>query len=249
MRTKLLKCFWPVMAPAAIGKKPAYDQKLLRMFGSSLVSYWPMDETSGSAMVDASGNGRNGTYTGVDLAHAAGPDGIYVPFFDGINDFASIYSASFDAAFSGDEGSLLAWCKVHSSADYSDSTHHTVFHVGFIGDDHIYFLIQNNGDLSWCHQTGGATIDIRSTDKPVSWFHAGLTWSLSNQRVRAYLNGAQVSTDQAGQTSMSTYMIESQAMVGAFTNTPFIPWHGWLAHCAVLNREATAAEVFQAATI
>ena len=45
----------------------SYDKKIRRIFGNSLIGYWPLDEKSGTVAYDRSGNLRNGAHTGVTL--------------------------------------------------------------------------------------------------------------------------------------------------------------------------------------
>lgn len=42
-----------------------YSDKVRSIFGTSLIAYWPLWETSGSVAYDISGNARNGAYSGI----------------------------------------------------------------------------------------------------------------------------------------------------------------------------------------
>ena len=102
---------------------PQYYQKVLSY---DPIAYWMMDEKQGAVsydMVTARNTGaRNGAYTGVTLGQPGIGDGNTSPLFDGANDFTNIYSASFNAAFNGAEGTLGIWMRVFNVAVWTDGT-------------------------------------------------------------------------------------------------------------------------------
>ena len=65
------------------------------------IAYWPLSEASGTTIVDASGNARNGAYTAVTLGQAGIGDGRTSASFDGSTSFGDLYSASLAGAFNG----------------------------------------------------------------------------------------------------------------------------------------------------
>lgn len=79
------------------------------------VALYRMDETSGTTLVDSSGNGRNGTYTGSPTLGSAAlvTSGGTSVTFDGSN-YASIPAASIPAF--GDQLSFEAWVATTSTA-------------------------------------------------------------------------------------------------------------------------------------
>ena len=58
--------------------------------GDGLVAYWKLDESSGTAIMDATGNGRSGSLSSAVLSGGLTGGGLS---FDGVNSFASITSA------------------------------------------------------------------------------------------------------------------------------------------------------------
>src|SRR5260221_304319 len=58
-----------------VGEGPTYISKIIALFGSSLIGYWPLNEQSGSVAFDFSGKSRNGTHTAVTLAQPGIGDG------------------------------------------------------------------------------------------------------------------------------------------------------------------------------
>ena len=63
--------------------RQSYLQKIIAMFGTSLIGYWPGSEEAGTVAVDYSGNGYNGVYTGVTFGQEGIGDGLICPRYDG----------------------------------------------------------------------------------------------------------------------------------------------------------------------
>ena len=99
-----------------------YAQRILSIAPNNIVGYWPLDEHSGTTVTDKSRQGNNGSYTGVTLNNAKGPDGRGIPFFDGTNDFGDIYSAALNSDFNGNEGAMMGWFKVQNSGVWTDGS-------------------------------------------------------------------------------------------------------------------------------
>ena len=81
------------------------------VLATSPIAYWKLNEGSGSTVEDSSGNGYDGSYTGVTWDGETFL-GDAVPYFDGANDYANVYSAGLQSAVDFEEGCILAWCKV-----------------------------------------------------------------------------------------------------------------------------------------
>ena len=127
----------PYLQVPLFGKK-TIAKKLISLFGaSSVVALWPLNETSGSTAYDVSGNGRNGAYTGVTLADAAGPKGGSAPLFDGANDYVNLYSTSLRDAFNGAEGSFLLWYKLYNSGVWTDGAGRYFYNFAADGSNYI----------------------------------------------------------------------------------------------------------------
>jgi hypothetical protein len=233
-----------------LGGGKTYQKKIISLFGAAnIVRYWPMNETTGTAAVDVV-NGGNGTYTGVDLANAAGPfPPSSHPLF-GTGDRLNVYGAALNTAFPGNEGTLLVWCKVSAAGIWSDGATHRVANFQTSGNPWVTMLKTATNKLQTYRRgndgtaAGLATISTTTTD----WFYFGQTWSASNNRQRSYLNGAQQGADQAGVTAWGNSLNANLTNIGALNNVPDAPWSGWLGHAILLNYEATAAQILKAYT-
>ena len=61
--------------------------------------------------------------------------------------------------------------------------------------------------------------------------------------MRGYYNGIQVGTDQTGLAVWAGSLGANTTLIGAATKVPATVWNGWISYAAILNREATPAEI------
>jgi glucose/arabinose dehydrogenase/PKD repeat protein len=154
--------------------------------GGGPVGAWGFDETSGTAVTDASGRGNNGTIAGA-VRTTAGRIGSALSF-DGVNDWVTVPDApSLDLT---NRATLEAW--VYPTA--LGSTWRTALLKEQPGQL-VYALYANNdltrpsghvfttGDL---FSNGGAALALNT------WSHLALTWD--GTTLRLWLNGNQVAT-------------------------------------------------------
>lgn len=225
-----------------LGGGQSYAQKVKALFGSSLIQYLPMNETSGTTAVDASGNGRTGTYSGVILANTPAPAKIggLAPFFDGINDFVNLYSVSLATAFNGNEGTFAFWIK---SADWTLDNRYALNLFVDSSNYIVSFTPISDNQLFMRRIAAGTTQTITLTSMSgTSWYHIALVWSVSGNYLRAYKNGVQVGTDTTGLPTFSGSLNSTRTLLGAFTTIDSL-FNGWLSHYLLLNRPATATEI------
>jgi hypothetical protein len=230
-----------------MGGKKTYARKIKRLFGSSLIAYWPLNETSGTVAYDVSGNARNGAYTGVDLANAAAPAKIggMAPYFDGTNDYCNIYSASLASAFSGAAGSLFIWAKIFNAGIWTDASYDDFFRIAADANNEILLRKTNaNNALYTRYNANGTTKSVtRTNTTTIDWFLFGFTWSKAADQMIAYYNGAQTGATQTGLDTWAGAPAAATCVIGAYVLTPANPWNGWLNQAIILNRIATPAEV------
>lgn len=215
-----------------------YQQRVLAL---GPIAYWPLSEpvgTSGAGSVkDASGNNRNGTPTAVTFGVTGIGDGNTAASFDGSTSWIDVFGVSYAAAWNGAENSVMLWAKI---AAWSGS--HFLTRPAYAdSNNYISFSFFNT---SWNIESkaGGTSKTITSaTGSPAGWFHACLTFSLSNNRFRLYVNGSKVGSDVTGIGTWSG--APTQAIVGAANTTPILVANGSLAHCAIFNKELTPAQV------
>lgn len=226
---------------AAGGTTVAYSAKIINLFGSALVGYYPLSEIVGTTIFDASGNGRNGGLSG---SYTLGADGIG----DGGTSIefnntgqAAIYSgvrvgSPWDIFA---EGSLLSWMRVVNSAVWSDGAMRSVANV--YSDYSVsqgHKLGKSNDTNNIRYLLGPPNSMQYSVGNSVAWHHIAVAWSQSANEASLYWDGVRANT-KAWTSLAATY---TQVVV----SSDFI---GCLAHVAYLNRAATGAEILTASTL
>lgn len=239
------------MPKSKIGRylgKTAYSLKIRRLFGDSIIAYWPLWEPSNSVDYDISGNGRNGAYTGVDLGYPGIGDGHTCPYFDGATDYVNVYSASLAAAFNGAEGTIIIWEKVYNAEVWADGLYHYFVHF-YVNNNNRVCFYKSTDNYQYCtYYVGGVSKVFQIVGGTPTTFNClGMTWSASNDRARAFYNGLQNGSSGTG---LGTWAgVPTLTVVGAYNTTPLYPWYGYLGDGIFLNREATPAEMLKAAQI
>lgn len=221
-----------------------YLAVLRSIFGANIIGLWLQNEQSGSVCRDYSGAARDGTYTGVTLAAARGPRGLWAPTYDGINDYNNIYSTSLVSVFNGAEGTLIVWAKVSGAGVWTDGAGRVVYSIR--ADDfnavELYKATTNNV-LRWAYIAGGVNKTISKYDASATgWMCLALTWSASGNSAVAYYNGTVVNT-ATGLGTWAGALASTKCCIGAETATPTYVWSGAIGPVVLCNRAATAAQI------
>ena len=233
-------------------KSAPYSLRMLNLFGSAIIAYWPLWEASGTVANDISGHSYNGSYTGVTLGQPGIGDGRTCPSFDGINDLVNVYSAGLAGVFDGSEGSVLCWARVSPSSIWTDGLYHVFVRLGVDGNNYLLlYKSPTNNYISLDYRAGG-TLKSASTTQfggSTAWFHIAVTWSKSNDQYKAYANGAQIGSTLTGLGTWSSSLAAANSVLGSNSSSGEFPWSGWLAHAMVLNRVTTSTEIATAARV
>lgn len=226
----------------------AYTNKVVAL---SPIAYWPMAESSGSTALDASGNARNGAYTGVTLGQPGIGDGRTAAGFDGATSFNNIFSASLAGAFSGAAGTLALWAQVSGAGVWSDGTQRRFVRLNVDASNYVLIYRTAINNQIACEYSAGGTIKTRtiSSISSTGWIHIAITWSASNDQVIAYLNGAQQGATLTGLGVFAGSLVSGSTVVGATTTVPALVWSGNLAHAAIFSSALSAAQVLSLATV
>ncbi len=229
------------------GSRRTYTSKVLSY---NPTAYWPLDELTGSNAHDVTEHGHEGTYTGVTLDDAPGPDGRPTPLFDGANDFVNIFSAGLAAAFDSAEGSAAIWGKVFNVGVWTDSSWRHALNLETDGASWIYLARSDTDNrLQTFYTTSGAyQIGRHGGLSTTSWFHLAITWSVAADEVKHYYNGTLLETD-TGLGTWAGALGNTTTTLGAHRTTPEAIWHGWLAHGAVWGRALSPTEIADLAVI
>ena len=229
--------------------KPIYRSNgsyMCRIIASAPLLYFPFNEQSGLVAKNWGSLGipADGSYTGVDLAAMSGPKGGLAPYFDGANDFVSIYSAALVAAFSGSAGTMMIWAKVYDASIWTYATYRILMIIKndasnwvdidrTTANNRIYVIYRANG----INSAPGIVVST------LDWFHIALTWDAPNDIVRGYLNGVQQGADINGLGVFSGTPDSRWCCIGAGSNTPTAVFNGYLAHAALWDRALSPSEI------
>ncbi|RYD63047.1 MAG: LamG domain-containing protein [Verrucomicrobiaceae bacterium] len=198
--------------------------------------YWPLNETSGTVIADASGNARNATLSGSVTLAQTGPDG-------GANAMTFIAGrVTAGTTWNHTDWTAVAWVKPTFSAPASDpalfcqhesgsvrySTHFAADREGFVGW---------NGTTALIADGAAQIIDLL---KDNLWYHVAIVRKSSGRMVfhvngRAYCGGAFTLG------AVTTQPLTFGASTTAFA-TPFV---GSAAHLAYWNRVLSEREIWK----
>lgn len=214
---------------------------ILSLYPDDLIAYHKLNEPSGAtSAIDYSSEANDAAYSasGVTLGVTGVGDGNTAARFDGNNSHVLLGDAAFAAAWDGDKGSAIAFAKVDSASRWTDSaTYRYPYHIRSSVNS-LYYIVfgktSNDNQLTWRRRTGGGITEILHTHSGTGWFMQGLTWDLAADEVKAYFNGALVST---GGNSLATWPTSGQEPDGGETvlfagSTSAQEWIGDGAHVA-----------------
>jgi Concanavalin A-like lectin/glucanases superfamily len=233
------------MHPLLFHSKASYFSKLKGLFGSSLIAYWPLRESSGSVVNDLSGNGRTGSYTSVTLAQPGPGGGLLSGRFDGASSYCNVYSDSLRDALNGSAGTYMLRAKVSEAGIWTDATARSLLRLNSASGNSLVALRRSTADNTYQVQyTAGATAKtfnlsgLTSTD----FLHIAATWDAVSDHLIAYLEGVAVGSPTTGLGAWGADVINT-AIIGASSLVPAQPYKGYLCDVLLLNRVATPLEV------
>jgi len=216
----------------------SYFQKVRNIAG--LVSFWPMNEVSGTTATDIV-SGYSGTYGNCTLNALAGPGASMgnAPSFNGTNCVVLLPGPSINASFSPAAGTLSCWAYLNESW----GTNNARSVVGFMADNNNYISIHKpsvvTNTMYFRYKAGGTDNLIANAFTTVGWNHFVVTWNTTGGVTRSYMNGV------AGATT-GTNGVWVGSLATAITNfgqNPANSWIGWLQAAAFYNRALTASEI------
>ena len=227
-----------------MGGNVPYYRKIQNIFGPSLIAYWPLwDAVGSSSAKEIIADLPNTSSANITYGNAGIGDGKTSASFNGTSSVINLLSAGLIAKTVPTEGSLFMWMKTSSvdiwgneSADYA---------VRAIFENDLAVRSAGNNTLVYSMFGGDLNgLGTSATAKLENWFPIALTWNWAENRARAYFKGlldkSKTMTDPTGQ-SLAALRLGSSNGSASF-------WDGNLAHIFMLNREATAAEVYSAYT-
>jgi len=224
-----------------------YVQYHERVLATNPIAYWPLNEKVGTIAYDwvtaRNLGAQDGAHTGVTLLQPGIGDGFYSPYYDGINDFTNVTTATLAASFSGATGTLAIWGRVSGVGVWTDGTRRDLCLFRVDGNNIIVLNKDTvNNQLRWYYASGAVTkIRTRAAVTTTDFFHMAITWSKAADEVRAYYNGTQ---EGATFNALGAWAgAVNNCFIGSSNNIPSNVYSGTLAHCAVWSRVLSADEI------
>ena len=224
---------------SAAADAQTYTQKVLAL---SPLALWPLE----SDLNDASGNGYNGAAVGTVPFTGTGPDGNACVVLDGSTNAVNVYGVALASAWNGAELTVMAWAKLAAT----DSSTRRFLRFGVDANNNITIYKDPSNVEQYVYAAGGTIEQISGAPRTAGvWHHFAMTISKTNDRARAYRDGAQTGSDSTALGTWSGSLAATGNIIGALSTTPTQAFNGQVKFAAVWARELSAAEILQAATI
>lgn len=161
-----------------------------------LVGLWRMNESTGTTVIDSSGNGFDGAYAGVTLAGTTGPDGEAAALLDGVNDYASLHGAGLIAALGTfTDFTLMMWLRVPDGSYWTDgdARYIALLWGGDANNYMAFYKTTNDNELRFFYLAdGGVFFDVTIPVDLTGWFCVAVKLGADGLGLKAFLNGVQV---------------------------------------------------------
>jgi len=163
--------------------------------------------------------------------------------FDG-GDFVNIFSAALASAFNELLGSMLVWVRITDGAVWADGVHRRFFTIGAATDRVMLAKDTAANSIFFRYDAGGVFSGLvdASLAGTTDWFLVSISWDKADDKVKCFINGAQVGATVTGlgiwvEPLISPYPnLGSHAQVSNFHK-------GLMAHAAIFPDVVTPAEM------
>lgn len=169
------------------GSPPPAGSYADEVAADSPLAWWRLDETSGTAAADSSGNGRNGTYAGgsylAEPSLVAGSP--YSVAFDGADGRMTVAHASWMDVTSAI--TVECWVNFHATPDNLDA----IIARAYTSDQIAFLLDVASGKFRWGHYDMGAgpAISGTTTIAALTTYHVVGVKDATHYRI--YVNGVE----------------------------------------------------------
>jgi hypothetical protein len=231
---------------AVMGGRKTYMEKVM---ASAPIVYFPLNETSGSTAINYGtlGVSANGTYKNTyslankTLVHPA-------PLFPDTGGAVDIYTTALRDAFDGEEGAISLWVEPAEAVAWATGSNRI---ISLVADNSVGGVnaIQiatspysvTYGRLFITYAADGTSQSLSYAVKDATPLHVGLSWSLTNDRVRHVIDGTIIETD-TGLGTWGNPLKAIYANIAAYASSGSQGWPGWVGDVAIYDREITPAE-------
>ena len=186
---------------ARIAAQQQYDTQISHSLGSEIIADWPLDEVSGTAISDSSGNGFNATFNGTVGAGSYVP-GVYgnAVYLDGTTNYIR---TSNSLSVTLNSFSASAWFKTTSGADQKIIS----------ADVSNHYLQTLSGNLRICTANVCAPVGSKKYNDGL-WHFAVVTGDGTS--TRGYVDGVLQVTQTANSSTITSTTFSIGATGGTF---------------------------------
>ncbi|HOV30015.1 MAG TPA: LamG domain-containing protein, partial [Candidatus Dojkabacteria bacterium] len=228
-----VKIYNRALSPGEIFDDYALSKGIFDRKNDGLVSYWNMDETSGTSVKDSIGI-NNGTATGTTIVDGKVNKG---RSFNGTSDYVVIPSST-TLNLSTTDFTLEAWIntsKVTAFGEIIGKGINTDYEIMVTDTGKIRFLVGDGGSIK--------EFDSTTTLQVGKWYHIVGVKTGSNTTGKIYINGMLDSTSTSfGDTA--TGNSSNSLLIGArSTGTPQLYFTGIIDEAKIYNRALSATEI------
>lgn len=222
------------------------------IFDGSQYAHWPLNERDGSVLKSTGPAGYDGAHAGVVLNAVPGPHDYGMAGYDGIDDFGNVHSAALQSLLSSNaEGTLVAFLRMRSAGVWADGVlRHALSIANGAANNWIYLRKNTTGTVRLARRVAGVELAVTGTLTQVTTtFGLALTWSVTNNRQRAYVSypgiaPAQIGSDVAGVVAFSGVTLDANGCtIGATNTSPVDVWDGYAGDIILAGRESSAIEI------
>lgn len=220
----------------------------VRGIDPSIIAHWTLGESAGLTAVDQINRpAQNGAYTGGLLGQPGIGDGKTSLLTDGANDVVNIYTPAFRDAFNNAEGTAMIWARVNDIGVWTDGAGRYPLYLAADGNNAVWVPRRTpaNGVLQSNYRAGGVSKIQSNADfnNTLTWMLLAITWSVDDDEVIHYVNGAQWGATDNGLGAWVGNLNPNSTVIGATGLGPANVWHGWLQHPAVWGAPLTPAQI------
>lgn len=202
-----------------------------------LIGYWPMDEGSGTAVVDRSGNNNTGTLSGASWESGANCKVGGCLIFDGVNDYVSIGSANISPSYI----TVSAWINVKSLISQSSEKWIMAIPIDASPWESYGFIWHPSGSgYTLAFDTYESWVESLSTVLDFDTFHH-FVGTYSGATLNVYIDGVLVKSVNKSGTPL-TYIGNKPFMIGSRSG-PSYNTNVVADDVRVYNRALSAAEI------
>jgi len=214
-----------------------YEQRVRHITGNNLIRHFDLTDRSGTAAVDRSPVGTNGTYTNSPtLSSIVGPDGKRAPLFDGVDQH--IVLGDLSPLANSLDLFVIIWAKVSGSGVWTDGANREMVFLKSDSTNRIEMLKASTDNLLRMFiRAGGSnnTLDISSVTT-TDWFSIGIEFSGTTHEV--FFNGVSQGTiNSSAWTGSGSW--DGGWISRSDTNSKF--WDGYLSNAIISDTALSPA--------